>query len=461
MSEVLLVSVPKSRLDNVKGNSGDGHAQGEKPTQHEPGHAFVDLLSEETRRSAGPVDRHAPREAKGAAVDSSVDPALSPKGKKHRAIQNSAACPVPLVLEGPSAAAVQSHQAKDKRSVEAAVESVSGPEHHVMLDSNASGGPAAPSGAELGMPRMQEKGATPPLEVTGREPPSPPAGSSSNGKSMPPAVQPPDKEVAAFAQNPPANSPASGGAGAAPSSVAGFSGILDLKTVQKGGEPGGPHSATGTIVPPPLPVSSAQAGGGAVQVGVQPDGKASEPATGAQVPSGKSGASVAKVVAEAKVPAGGQNPLESPTIAAAPLFDLQSAMPKPLLDIRGLTSAIVSPLKLGNGTFTVSVMLQPAHLGQVDAVVSLHHNLLEVSITSMTQTGHDAIQASMDALKSELSRDGLNVSVSLHQGDSQSGRSPLHERQSPASLQHSDTTRESPLSVGAEPVASGQIHLVL
>jgi flagellar hook-length control protein FliK len=130
------------------------------------------------------------------------------------------------------------------------------------------------------------------------------------------------------------------------------------------------------------------------------------------------------------------------------------------LDVDGLSGSISRPLVDGNGTYSVNVTLHPADLGRVQVVMSLDGNDLQVAITSQSQVGHAALTNSVDALKEQLSRGGMNVNVTLHDTGTQSGGSGRDHGAAPRS--HSgdiDVSEEAiaPLSVSTP----GQIHLVL
>jgi len=137
------------------------------------------------------------------------------------------------------------------------------------------------------------------------------------------------------------------------------------------------------------------------------------------------------------------------------------AQPMPhVLDVGGLAGAISRPLNEGNGGYTVLIAMRPAELGQLQAVVTLHGDNLQVSITPQTQVGHDALANAVDTLKNELSRGGVNVNVTLHDPGSQpkgEDRPQTTTVRRESFSPDEPTAMPSPLPV----LAASQIHLIL
>ena len=131
------------------------------------------------------------------------------------------------------------------------------------------------------------------------------------------------------------------------------------------------------------------------------------------------------------------------------------------LDVDELSGSISRPLSEGNGTYSVTVAMHPPELGHIQAVVALEGNDLQVSITPQTAVGHDALRASVDVLKHQLARGGVQVNVTLRDPGTQSGGDGRYQ----ANSGRSGTPLSAP--VLAEPAvlpvltAGGQIHLVL
>jgi len=130
------------------------------------------------------------------------------------------------------------------------------------------------------------------------------------------------------------------------------------------------------------------------------------------------------------------------------------------LDVDGLSGSISRPLGDGNGNYTVTVAMHPPELGHVQAVMSLDGNDLQVSITAQTQRGHEALSNSVDALKNQLGRGGVNVNVSLRDPGSNAGGDDTRRPAASASKANivQDPETVSPLAL---PLTAGQIHLVL
>jgi len=130
------------------------------------------------------------------------------------------------------------------------------------------------------------------------------------------------------------------------------------------------------------------------------------------------------------------------------------------LDVGELVGAISRPLSEGREGYTVLIAMRPADLGQLQAVVTLHGNDLQVSITPQTHVGHDALANAVDTLKEKLSHGGVNVNVTLHDPGSQSrgdDRPATTAVRGEAFLSDESVTMSSPLPV----LTASQIHLVL
>ena len=130
------------------------------------------------------------------------------------------------------------------------------------------------------------------------------------------------------------------------------------------------------------------------------------------------------------------------------------------LDVSELAGAISRPLSEGTGGYTVLIAMRPAELGQLQAVVTVHGNDLQVSITPQTHVGHEALANAVDTLKEKLSHGGVNVNVTLHDPGSQpggDGRPATTAVRGEAFLSDEPATMPPPSPV----LTASQIHLVL
>ncbi len=130
------------------------------------------------------------------------------------------------------------------------------------------------------------------------------------------------------------------------------------------------------------------------------------------------------------------------------------------LDVKALSEAISRPLVAGNGSHTIVVDMHPADLGRLEAVVTLDHTALQISLAPQTQAGHVALSHAVDALKSQLAQNGMSVNVTLRDPGSQSGNEPLQypiESRQVSEVSDDETSSRSSVSS----FAAGQLHLVL
>jgi hypothetical protein len=104
--------------------------------------------------------------------------------------------------------------------------------------------------------------------------------------------------------------------------------------------------------------------------------------------------------------------------------------------------------------------MHPSELGHVQAVVSLSGEDLRIAIAPQTAVGHAALSNALQSLKSELSRSGLNVDVSLRDPESRSQRGSEEPSRAPSAEVDAETEDSSaPAPEGS--VATSQIHLIL
>lgn len=129
------------------------------------------------------------------------------------------------------------------------------------------------------------------------------------------------------------------------------------------------------------------------------------------------------------------------------------------LDVMDLATSISQAALGADGSYTLNVAMHPSDLGHVQAVVSLNGEDLHVAITPQTPAGHAALSNAVDALKSELSRGGLNVNVSLRDPESRSGGSG---DELPRGASADENVADEGEEVAPnESLAAGQIHLIL
>lgn len=145
---------------------------------------------------------------------------------------------------------------------------------------------------------------------------------------------------------------------------------------------------------------------------------------------------------------------------AAPNVSSSSDPEASSLDVTGLASSISQATLGSDGSYTINVAMHPSDLGHVQAVVSLNGVDLHVAITPQTPTGHAALANAVETLKSELSRSGLNVNVSLRDPESRSG---TRNENAPRSVQigADESVAESEVTPVQESLNVSQIHLIL
>jgi hypothetical protein len=148
------------------------------------------------------------------------------------------------------------------------------------------------------------------------------------------------------------------------------------------------------------------------------------------------------------------------SVGSASSVAVSSAEEAPSLDVPELANSISQAVLGPGGSYTINVAMHPADLGHVQAVVTLSGNDLHVAIAPQTPAGHAALASAADALKSELSRSGLNVNVSLRDPDSRSGRG--NEELPRPALTDSDMPPGAGESTAvSESLTVSQIHLIL
>jgi hypothetical protein len=147
------------------------------------------------------------------------------------------------------------------------------------------------------------------------------------------------------------------------------------------------------------------------------------------------------------------------TVSAAPNVTPSDTEPSSL-DISDLSSTLSQATLGSDGSYTINVAMHPSELGHVQAIVSLNGADLHVAITPQTPTGHAALASAVESLKSELSRSGLNVNVSLRDPESHSRRG--NEDASRAAPAETDAAvGESDAIPVSDTLSASQIHLIL
>ncbi len=129
------------------------------------------------------------------------------------------------------------------------------------------------------------------------------------------------------------------------------------------------------------------------------------------------------------------------------------------LDVSAVSQAVLQHISSGNGGHALILAMHPAALGHMEAVVSIGHEGIQVSLRPQTEAGHGALASSLDALKSELAQGGMNVSVTLrHPGSQpQNGSWPSPTEPAHASESGPGATMQAAVVMST----GGQIHLVL
>jgi trimeric autotransporter adhesin len=160
-------------------------------------------------------------------------------------------------------------------------------------------------------------------------------------------------------------------------------------------------------------------------------------------------------------------PVVVPTVATnarvtsvVPNVSTASAAEASQLDVNDLASSISQATLGADGSYTINVAMHPSDLGHMQAVVSLNGVDLHVAITPQTSTGHAALTNVVESLKSELSRSGLNVNVSLRDPESRSGRGN-EEPSRPSPVEADLTSVEIASTPVSESLNVSQIHLIL
>jgi hypothetical protein len=124
-----------------------------------------------------------------------------------------------------------------------------------------------------------------------------------------------------------------------------------------------------------------------------------------------------------------------------------------------LTATLSKPLSEGNGTYSVTAMLNPPSLGHMQAVVKVDGTNVNVAIVAHTPEGHRAIAAHLDELRTELQARGGDVQLSLSDGGAKGGRRDRSEPP-PAATQESEQADTLVLSV--TPVYGAKsLHVIL
>lgn len=293
-----------------------------------------------------------------------------------------------------------------------------------------------------------------------------PDGPASQGSAVPshapsPTASAPlaERGVVSFVQTPPVAGPVAGASTATP--TASSTPTLDITSLVPGPD-SGPSAASAVsasasnlqnVAPLRDGVSSAR--GGAQPWSPRRSVSSLETLAGAAGASVHVNASGSSVSTPATVSLGASSSASNQGVAGG-LGETRLST----LDVSGLSSAISRPLSDGNGTYSVSLAMHPIELGHVQAVMTLSGGELQVSLTAHTEHGHAALAASMNDLKNELARGGVNVTIDLRNPQSQTPDDARHRRATePTSRASAPTTNFTSTPTPARD--SGQIHLML
>ncbi|MGD0440428.1 MAG: flagellar hook-length control protein FliK [Acidimicrobiales bacterium] len=124
-----------------------------------------------------------------------------------------------------------------------------------------------------------------------------------------------------------------------------------------------------------------------------------------------------------------------------------------------LTATISRPFNEGNGTYSVTAMLNPPSLGHVQAVVKVDGTNVNVAIVAHTPEGHRAIATHLDELRSELGAHGGDVQLSLSDGGNKGSRRDGSDP-APATAQESEEAEALVLTV-APAQGAKSLHVIL
>jgi len=123
------------------------------------------------------------------------------------------------------------------------------------------------------------------------------------------------------------------------------------------------------------------------------------------------------------------------------------------------TATISRPFNEGNGTYSVTAMLNPPSLGHVQAVVKVDGTNVNVAIVAHTPEGHRAIATHLDELRSELGAHGGDVQLSLSDGGNKGSRRDGSDP-APATAQESEEAEALVLTV-APAQGAKSLHVIL
>ena len=125
-----------------------------------------------------------------------------------------------------------------------------------------------------------------------------------------------------------------------------------------------------------------------------------------------------------------------------------------------LTATISRPLGQGNGTYSVTAMLNPPSLGHVQAVVKVDGTNVNVAIVAHTADGHHLIAGHLEELRTELEAHGGEVQLSLSDGSGK-GRQHSQAEPSPPVPEDNGDSETLLLSVTQAQPNSKSLHVIL
>jgi len=114
----------------------------------------------------------------------------------------------------------------------------------------------------------------------------------------------------------------------------------------------------------------------------------------------------------------------------------------------------------GNGTYSVTAMLNPPSLGHVQAVVKVDGTNVNVAIVAHTADGHHLIAGHLEELRTELEAHGGEVQLSLSDGSGK-GRQHSQAEPSPPVPEDNGDSETLLLSVTQAQPNSKSLHVIL
>jgi flagellar hook-length control protein FliK len=124
-----------------------------------------------------------------------------------------------------------------------------------------------------------------------------------------------------------------------------------------------------------------------------------------------------------------------------------------------LRAAISGLQREGNGSYTITALLDPPSLGHVEAVIKVDDAGVSVSITAHSPEGHETLASHLDELRHELTSNGREVQLSLANGGDRGRHHEPAEHES-APLENGDENDTTTLTHLPAPT-DRSLHLIL